>query len=280
MTVASLALSVLFATKAFGYWQEYDDTYWSGDTREWTTMETGFKASWLFGRTVWNTEKQDLGSITELVVAENGRIKYAILDQGGMLGRGLLGHSVGDELYAVPWGAVATDTKERKLTLDIAMEKLREAPTFKKGEWESFENPKFEGTVHGYYGVEEGFKPELRGQGSMHGTYKASMFMGKVVRNTKGEELGYIRDMIAGTEGRIKYVVVSQGGGLFGIGSKRIPVPWSAIKFETEHFSGVLDMEKGKFMDAPSIAGSNWRIFDEPEWEKKVHDYYGVKKEY
>jgi sporulation protein YlmC with PRC-barrel domain len=270
LTAAALVLSVFLVTEAFGYWQEYDSAYRSSKARERTTMETGFKASWLFGRTVWNTEKQDLGSITEMVVAENGRIKYAILDQGGMFGRGLLGGSVGDEFYAVPWTAIAADTKERKLTLDVAMEKLREAPTFNKGEWESFENPKFDGTVHGYYGVMEGLT-----EGPMHGTYKASMFMGKVVKNLQGEELGYIRDMIAGTEGRIKYVVVSQGGGLFGIGSKRIPVPWSAMKFETKHFSGVLDMGKGKFMEAPDIAGSSWRIFDDPEWERKVHEYYG-----
>jgi sporulation protein YlmC with PRC-barrel domain len=278
LTVAALVLGLFLTTGAYGYWQEYEGSgYRSSDTRERTTMETGFKTSWLFGRTVWNTDNQDIGSITELVVAENGRAKYAILNQGGTTGRGLLGRSVGDELYAVPWSAVAMDTKERTLTVDITMEKLREAPTFKKSKWESFENPTFEKTVHGYYGVEKGFEPELRERSAIHGSYKASIFMGKVVKNLQGEELGRIHDMIAGTEGRIKYIIVSQGGGLFGIGSKRFPVPWSAMKFDTDQSSVVLEMDKGMFSDAPNVAGSNWRIFDDPEWETKVHEYYGAK---
>jgi len=235
-------------------------------------MDTGFKTSWLLGGTVWNKEKQDIGSITELVIADNGRITYAILDQGAVIGRGLLGRSVGDELYAVPWSAVAMDTKDRTLTLDIAVKKLREAPTFKKSEWESLEDPAFKKAVHGYYGVGEGF----RGEGAMHGSYKASVFMGKMVKNPQGEELGHISDMIAGTDGRIKYVIVSQGEGLFGLGGKRLPVPWNAMEFNTEHLWAVLNMDSATFANAPDVAGRNWHLFDDPGWEEKVSEFYGT----
>jgi sporulation protein YlmC with PRC-barrel domain len=272
MTVAGFALSVLLATEAFGFWTENEEGYWSSrEPREWTTMDTGFRVSQMLGRTIWNTEKQELGSITELVIAENGRITYAILNRGAKP----WGHGVGDEVVAVPWSAVAMNTKDRTLTLDISKEKMRRAPTFKKGQWDRLENPAFTRTVHGYYGVEEGFNEH----GALHGSYKASKFMGTVVKNLKGEELGYIHDMIAGTDGRIKYVIVSQGGGVFGIGSKRLPVPWSAMTFDAEHFSGVLDMDREVFSNAPNIAGSNWRIFDDPNWEKKVRKFYGVEQD-
>ncbi len=279
LTLAALALGVFSVSDAFGYWTEGSGAYGSAYTRERTTMETGFKVSWLLGRTVRNTEREDLGSVGELLVAENGRIKYVILDQGGIFGRGILGRGIGDELFAVPWSAMTVDAKARMLSLNIDKDKLKGAPTFKKGEWASFEDPEFEGTVHGYYGLEEGQTAiESSEKGLMRGTYKASLFMGKPVMNAQGEQLGYIRDMVAGEEGRIRYVIVSHSGGFFGMGGKLTPVPWGAMKFNNKGLTATLDMDKERFLGAPGIAGSDWRKLDDPDWNGKVLDYFGMER--
>ncbi len=53
---------------------------------------------------------------------------------------------------------------------------------------------------------------------------------GLFARNIRGEPLGRIRDLVAGGEGRIEYVIVSYGGGLFGMGGKLISIPWKSVK--------------------------------------------------
>jgi sporulation protein YlmC with PRC-barrel domain len=165
------------------------------------------------------------------------------------------------------------------LSLNIEKERLEGAPTFKKDEWASFDDMEFEEVVHGYYGLEEGpMIVESAGKSFLRGTYKASLFMGKSVLNAQGEELGQIRDMVAGEEGRIRYVVVSHSGGLFGMGSKLTPIPWGAMKFSNEGFTATLDMEKGQFLGAPSFAGGDWRKFDDPEWDETINAYYRIEK--
>jgi len=99
LVAAALALSVFLASETFAYWTSGGKSASrQGYTRAKTTMESGYKTSWLFGRSVRNPAREDLGSIYELLIAENGRIKYAVLDQGGILGRGLLGRGISDDL--------------------------------------------------------------------------------------------------------------------------------------------------------------------------------------
>jgi hypothetical protein len=57
-----------------------------------------------------------------------GRIAYAVLSSGGFLG---MGHT----LYAIPWSALTLDTGEKCFRLDIAAERIKNAPGFDKDHW-------------------------------------------------------------------------------------------------------------------------------------------------
>lgn len=281
--LAAFVLGVLFVSEVFGYWTDGGrGAYGRPYVRERATMESGVKISWLMGRTVMNLEGQDLGSINEVLIAENGRIKYAILDQGGIVGRGLLGRRISDELYAVPWSMMNAKPTEGKLTLDVSAERLKMAPTVKRGEWTNLDNPEFEGAIHGYYGGEESEETSsataAREGGILRGAYMASAFMGKYVESNGGEELGRIRDLVSGEGGRIKYVVISNGGGLFGMGGKLVPVPWESMKLNTQGYSATVDMDKARFMGAPSFVGNDWRKFDDPEWTDGINSYFKSRK--
>ena len=86
-------------------------------------------ANTLIGNDVYNLAEDDLGDIKEIMLdMESGRIVYAVLSYGGILG-------IGEKLFAVPWGALTLDTKNKRFILNVEKDKLENAPGFDKDNW-------------------------------------------------------------------------------------------------------------------------------------------------
>lgn len=104
-------------------------------------------ASTLNGDAVVNAAGDDLGHIEEIMLdVERGRVAYAVLSFGGILG-------VGNKLFAVPWGALTLDTDRECFILDVSKEKLESAPGFDKTHWPSMADTSWQGEINRYYGV-------------------------------------------------------------------------------------------------------------------------------
>ncbi len=104
------------------------------------------RASDLKGNKVRNREGEHLGKIEEIMIElDSGRIGYAVLSFGGILG-------IGDKLFAVPWRALSLDREKREFILDIPKKRLEEAPGFDKDNWPDMANPEWGEMVHGFYG--------------------------------------------------------------------------------------------------------------------------------
>src|SRR5450631_4094889 len=83
-------------------------------------------ADTLIGNDVYNAAGESLGTIKEFMIdMSSGRISYAVLSFGGFLG-------MGDRLFAVPWQALQLDTANRRFTLNVNRDKLKNAPGFDK----------------------------------------------------------------------------------------------------------------------------------------------------
>jgi hypothetical protein len=98
---------------------------------------------------------------------------------------------------------------------------------------------------------------------------------GTTVYNTKGEKLGSVeRVMIDKISGRVAYALMSFGGFL-GIGDRHHPLPWSVLRYDPDKGGYVVNLDKRQLEGAPTIAISdtsfNW---DDPAWNRRVHDYY------
>ena len=66
-------------------------------------------ANTLLGNDVYNKDGQDLGDIKEFMIdMASGKIAYAVLSFGGLLG-------MGDKLFAVPWAALSAGHREQAL---------------------------------------------------------------------------------------------------------------------------------------------------------------------
>ncbi len=104
-------------------------------------------ADTLMGNDVYNKEGDDLGDIKEFMVdMASGRIAYAVLSFGGMLG-------MGEKLFAVPWSALKLDTVNKRFELGVEKDALKEAPGFDKDHWPSMADQSWAKGVHKFYGT-------------------------------------------------------------------------------------------------------------------------------
>lgn len=100
-------------------------------------------ATTMQGDKVLNRQDEKLGELVDIMIdVESGRVAYAVLSFGGVLG-------IGDKLFAIPWYALTLDADRKCFILDIDKERLRHAPGFDKNHWPSMSDPAW--TNHASY---------------------------------------------------------------------------------------------------------------------------------
>jgi hypothetical protein len=94
---------------------------------------------------VVNDAGERLGTLEHLMLdVAGGRIAYGVLSRGGVLG-------LGARLFAVPWSALTLDAQRKRFLLDIAVERLRQAPGFDREHWPEMADPLFRRSVEDFF---------------------------------------------------------------------------------------------------------------------------------
>ena len=103
------------------------------------------RASTLIGTPVLNRQGQGVGKIHEVMFdLDSGRVTYAVLTFGGLLG-------VGNKLFAVPWPSLRLDLSAGHFVLDVDKDKLARAPGFDEDEWPNMSDRYWGTDVHKFY---------------------------------------------------------------------------------------------------------------------------------
>jgi sporulation protein YlmC with PRC-barrel domain len=86
-------------------------------------------ATTMIGDKVVSPDGEDLGTLKELMFdLDEGRVSYAVLSFGGILG-------FGDKLFAIPWEALTINREDHTFILNVDKEQLENAPGFDKDNW-------------------------------------------------------------------------------------------------------------------------------------------------
>jgi len=101
---------------------------------------------------------------------------------------------------------------------------------------------------------------------------RARHIEGMVVKNSEGQDLGKVEDIVVdmGT-GNVRYAAVAFGGFL-GVGDKLFAVPFKALRVEhdakskTSHF--VANIDKKTLENAPGFDKKDWPDFADPKFEE------------
>jgi len=102
---------------------------------------------------------------------------------------------------------------------------------------------------------------------------RATEIKGMAIRNSQGQSLGKIDELVIGTDGTITYAIMSHGGFL-GIGDKLIPIPWKAVKQGKDDNSLIVNIARETLEKAPSFDPKEWPNFTEPDWRKRIEVHY------
>lgn len=101
------------------------------------------KASTFIGSSVMNPQDESLGKIDDLVIdPATGRINYAVLSSGSLLG-------IGGKLFAVSWDALKLQPDGKTFVLDVSKETLESAAGFDKNNWPTQPDPTLSASARG-----------------------------------------------------------------------------------------------------------------------------------
>jgi len=106
----------------------------------------------------------------------------------------------------------------------------------------------------------------------------ANTLAGNRVRNSAGETLGTIEEiMIDVPTGKVAYAVLSFGGFL-GVGSKLFALPWESLILNERDREFVLNVDKQKLENAPGFDKDNWPDMADPTWVEQIKNHWGVER--
>ena len=88
-------------------------------------MSNATNASDLIGKKAYGSGGQEIGSINDLVIDNNGRVLAAVIDVGGFLGMGE--HSV-----ALNWDQLKINPGNDRVTVGMTKDQLKAAPEYRK----------------------------------------------------------------------------------------------------------------------------------------------------
>ena len=79
-----------------------------------------------------------------MIDVRTGRVAYAVLSFGGILG-------MGEKLFAIPWSALTLDADQKCFVLDVPKERLEQAPGFDKDHWPSMADENWASQIYAFY---------------------------------------------------------------------------------------------------------------------------------
>lgn len=259
--------------------KSHDDKAMKGDRHAGMGKENwegtcNWRADELLGMDVKDPLGKDLGSIEDLAIdPQSGRIVYAVLSFGGILG-------MGDKLFAVPFRAFTLKDYET-LTLNVSEDKLDKTQGFDKDNWPNMADDRWAKDTHTRYGQTPGWddagKPGATDRDRWERPtqiVRASELMGEEVVNNQDEKLGDITDLILDPgQSRVSLAVVSAGGFL-GIGEELFAVPWNKLAHRPDEV--VLNIDRDTLSKAPHFAKDRFPERGDREYVVTIYRYYRV----
>jgi sporulation protein YlmC with PRC-barrel domain len=100
-------------------------------------------------------------------------------------------------------------------------------------------------------------------------------WIGRSVRNSAGETIGKIEDLIIDpSNGAVSFAVLSLGG-LLAARDKLAAIPFRKLTLIPSRDYVLLDVDKNVLADAPMFERSRWPDTTDPAWRSQIYTHYG-----
>lgn len=251
------------------------------------------KATDLMGQPLKNEENETLGKIKDLAVdLESGRIVFAVVSSGGMLG-------MGADYSAVPPGILHQDYSNQVVYVDASKARLAESK-IDLDRWTDTCGTNRVAELYSSYDQTAYFLPAsqqsdtnlmtprqlgqlnnnqpMRGAGENLGyVERASKIIGLPVLDIHAENVGKVSDLTVNLRaGRIVALVIASGDNV-GINSDLVLMPPGALHFNADTNALQLNVSKEVLAVAPHFPANAWPDLSEPGYNISVYRAYSVE---
>lgn len=111
----------------------------------------------------------------------------------------------------------------------------------------------------------------------MASVLSASTLAGDKVKNSKGEDLGKVEELMIDLEsGRVAYAVLSFGGGFMHAG-KFFAIPWGSLAVDQEEKNLILNVTPEMLETAEGFDKDHWPDMADPAFLNRTYAHYGIK---
>ena len=107
---------------------------------------------------------------------------------------------------------------------------------------------------------------------------RAKKVIGTPVKDTKGDKIGTVEDLVLDKETNTIMFAVVGFGGVLGIGEKFHPVPWSALDYEEDGAAYVVPFTKEQLKAAPADTIGELTKNDGMSMRDRAYDYYKAER--
>ena len=117
------------------------------------------------------------------------------------------------------------------------------------------------------------------------GTIRSSQLVGTNIKNSAGETVGEINDLVIDQSGKVRYAAVTYGGFL-GVGSKMFAVPFEAFKVrqnpndpnDRDDYVLTLDVTKEQLDGDQGFDSEHWPNFADTKFTQELDRRYNVNR--
>ena len=107
---------------------------------------------------------------------------------------------------------------------------------------------------------------------------RASKVIGTTVKDSAGERLGKVEDVVLDKQSNSILFGVMSFGGVLGMGEKYHPVPWAAIDYDEGENAYVINLTKDQLKAAPADSLEELTRNDGRAYADRAFDYYKVPR--
>ena len=231
------------------------------------------RANKLIGKEVLSSDNQKVGKLENFIVdLDTGKILYAVVGNGGILGAGQ------KKIAVAPWAF--NEPQNDDITLKVEKARLQGAPQFTRDLDKEQEMGKasFVNEVHQYFAQgssDRGSRQTVTNPVEYKSVFKADDLIGMKVKNSSETALGKVENLaIDLPHGHVVYVILSPDSSL-SLGDEYLALPPNSLMASADRKALTTDLTKEKLAGAPHFAKDNWTSLSNRTWASEVYSYYG-----
>ena len=108
---------------------------------------------------------------------------------------------------------------------------------------------------------------------------RASKVIGTTVKDSAGERLGKVEDVVLDKQSNSILFGVMSFGGVLGMGEKYHAVPWAALDYDESENAYIINLTKEQLKAAPADSLEELTRSDGRAYADRAFDYYKVPRQ-